>query len=99
MPEENRYKPPDAPVGDTGLPPQRSLTVGVLAGLAVGVGGAMVSRVILGTVYVGLRGVPQSAEALSAMLSSAFIPSLSLGCVFSVLSGYVRARRAAWWQP
>jgi MFS family permease len=92
---ENPYKPPAAPVADTGPPPQRSLTLAVLAGLAVSVGGTILSRVVVFIVYAALsleRG--GTVEAISATFSSAFIAIVILGCIFSVLGGYVGARVA-----
>lgn len=94
MSDENPYAPPTAPVRDMGPPPPRSLTLAVFAGLAVGVGGTILSRAVLGLVYVGLRGVPESPEAAMAIVSSAIVPSIGLGCVFSVLGGYLGARLA-----
>lgn len=94
MAEENPYKPPTAPVRDTAPPAVRSLTLAVIAGLGVGVGGAILSRVIVAIVYVWLiepGGTPQRAvEAISAW----FITLVSSGCIFSVLGGYVCARLA-----
>ena len=94
MPEENPYKPPTAPVRDTGPPAPRSLTLAVLAGLGVGIGGPILSRVIVALVYVGLvepSGTPQQAvDAVSAW----FITLVSSGCIFSALGGYVCARLA-----
>ena len=94
MPEGNPYAPPTAPVRDTEPRTPRSLTLAVLAGLAVGVGGTILSRAVLGIVLVGLKGVPESPEATAAILSSAIVPALSLGCIFSVLGGYVGVRVA-----
>lgn len=84
---------------DTGPPPPRSLTLAVLAGLGVIVGGSILSRVVAGIVYLTLipesDGPPRpSVEALSAPLSSMLITIVILGCVFSALGGYVCARVA-----
>ena len=89
MPEENPYKPPTAPVRDTGLPEPRSLTLAVLAGLGVGIGGPILSRVIVAITYI--RTSQQAVEAVSAWW---FITLVSSGCLFSVLGGYVCARLA-----
>jgi hypothetical protein len=97
VPEENPYKPPTAPVRDTGPPPSRSLTLAVLAGLAVGVGGTILSRLIVAIVYVTLTdrgGSPQSAEALAASVSTTFVYLAALGCLCSGVGGYVCARVA-----
>lgn len=94
MAEENPYKPPTAPVRDAGAPAPRSLTLAVLAGLGVGIGGMILSRAIQAIVYVTLiepGATPQqSVEALSAW----FITLVSSSCIFSVLGGYVCARVA-----
>lgn len=99
MPEDNPYKPPTAPVRDTGPPAPRSLTLAVLVGLAVGVGGTMLSRLVVGMAYFTLtldRGATtqQYVEALPSPLSSIWIALVGLGCVFSMLGGYVGARVA-----
>jgi MFS family permease len=92
--DENPYKPPTAPVRDTGAPVPRSLTLAVLAGLGVGIGGMILSRVIQAIVYVTLiepGATPQQpVEALSAW----FLTLVSSSCIFSVLGGYVCARVA-----
>jgi hypothetical protein len=97
--EENPYKPPTAPVRDAGPPAPRSLTLAVLVGLAVGVGGTMLSRLVVGMVYFTVTlersaTTAQYVEALPSPLSSIWITLVSLGCVFSVLGGYVCARVA-----
>jgi hypothetical protein len=99
MAEENPYKFPTAPVRDSSPPAPRSLTLAVLVGLAVGVGGTMLSRLVVGMVYFTVileRGAStaQYVEALPSPLSSIWIALVALGCMFSVLGGYAAARVA-----
>jgi hypothetical protein len=92
--EENPYKPPTAPVRDTEAPAPRSLTLAVLAGLGVGIGGMLLSRVIQAIVYVTLIEPDATPQRFVEELSAWFITLVGGSCIFSVLGGYVCARVA-----
>jgi hypothetical protein len=91
---QNPYKPPTAPVRDTGPPAPRPLTLALFAGLGVGIGGMLLSRAIQALVYITLiepDGAPrQAVESMSAWLFTL----VGSSCIFSVLGGYVCARLA-----
>jgi len=92
--DKNLYKPPAAPVRDTGPSPPHSLLLAVLAGLAVDIVGTIVSRVALLVAFVGAFDADRILAAQSRPLSLIFISLVTLGCVFSALGGYICARMA-----
>jgi hypothetical protein len=96
----NPYRAPTTPVTDA-PPPPRSPILAVLAGVAVDIGGSVVSSVVIGIVYYATLasrgGSPEEiGAALSEMGSSSgyFVVAVATGLGFSVLGGYVCARVA-----
>ena len=96
----NPFEPPQSPVSDP-APRAGSAVKAVLLGLAVDIGGTLLSSVVFGVVYavlLGARGVPaeQMQDSFMEAMESGwgFALSSAVGCAFSVLGGYVCARIA-----
>lgn len=98
--QTNPYSPPKAAVADQPRPPASSLKA-VLAGLAVDIGGTLVSGTVFGVIYAiwlasaGMKGSEiQAAASTITPYSWVWIASMLAGSFFSVLGGFVCSRMA-----
>jgi hypothetical protein len=96
----NPYTPPNSPVGDV-APEKGSPAKAVILGVVVDVGGSFAAGMLLTTVYIAVEMSRGSSEAEVAAALTTLSPyswfgltGMGLGCLLSVLAGYVCARIA-----
>jgi peptidoglycan/LPS O-acetylase OafA/YrhL len=89
---ENPYRPPTAPVRDP-LPPGRSPTLAVLAGIGISLVGTLISSVVVAAFFsLMLAAQDRDIEEFDPRQPAFGIVVFFAGGAFSLLGGYVCAR-------